>query len=191
VPEDVVEPEPEPEKEEEPMPTDSEVPNLEQLPESESPDEQPEKADAPKEICEAEVVPSEPGSPGGPSEASEASEAPVTTTPPSTDPSTPPAPPRSEEELALERQLADVQRQLAALSSLPSTIQSTLDAVTKQLAELVPTLKLQQQEKQLPQIVEREGSQAEQEQEDMEATTDTAGETEDAGAKNYAQVDSN
>jgi len=187
VPEDVVEPEPEPEKEEEPMPTDSEVPNLEQLPESESPDEQPEKADAPKEICEAEVVPSEPGSPGGPSEASEA---PVATTPPSTDPSSPPAPPRSEEELALERQLADVQRQLAALSSLPSTIQSTLDAVTKQLAELVPTLKLQQQEKQLPQIVEREGSQVEQEK-DVEATTDTAGETEDAGAKNYAQVDSN
>nr|XP_016934428.1 synaptopodin 2-like protein isoform X1 [Drosophila suzukii] len=177
VPEDVVEPEPEPEKEEEPMPTDSEVPNLEQLPESESPDEQPEKADAPKEICEAEVVPSEPGSPGGPSEASEA---PVATTPPSTDPSSPPAPPRSEEELALERQLADVQRQLAALSSLPSTIQSTLDAVTKQLAELVPTLKLQQQEKQLPQIVEREGSQVEQEK-DVEATTDTAGETEDAG----------
>lgn len=50
---------------------------------------------------------------------------------------------KSEEELALERQLADVQRQLAALSSLPSTIQSTLDAVTKQLATLLPAFQLQ------------------------------------------------
>ncbi|XP_016966422.1 titin isoform X4 [Drosophila biarmipes] len=178
VPEEpVVEPEPEPEKEEEPLPTDSEVPNLEQLPESEQPDEQPEKTDAPKEIGEAEVVPSEPGSPEGPSEAAEA---PAAATPPA-EPSTPP---RSEEELALERQLADVQRQLAALSSLPSTIQSTLDAVTKQLAELVPTLKLQQQEKQLPQTDGREGPQEEREREgeqEVEATTDTAGETEDAG----------
>lgn len=53
------------------------------------------------------------------------------------------APPRSEEELALEQQLKDVQKQLMALSSLPSTIQATLDAVTKQLAELVPTFRLQ------------------------------------------------
>ncbi|XP_012159445.1 titin isoform X3 [Ceratitis capitata] len=50
---------------------------------------------------------------------------------------------KTEEELALERQLADVQRQLAALSSLPSTIQSTLDAVTKQLASLLPAFQLQ------------------------------------------------
>ncbi|XP_011183650.2 microtubule-associated serine/threonine-protein kinase 2 isoform X2 [Zeugodacus cucurbitae] len=50
---------------------------------------------------------------------------------------------KTEEELALERQLADVQRQLAALSSLPSTIQSTLDAVTKQLATLLPAFQLQ------------------------------------------------
>lgn len=53
---------------------------------------------------------------------------------------------KTEEELALERQLADVQRQLAALSNLPSTIQSTLDAVTKQLADILPTFKLQQQQ---------------------------------------------
>ncbi|XP_017484228.1 PREDICTED: titin [Rhagoletis zephyria] len=50
---------------------------------------------------------------------------------------------KTEEELALERQLADVQRQLAALSSLPSTIQATLDAVTKQLAALLPAFQLQ------------------------------------------------
>ncbi|XP_037933465.1 myosin-13 isoform X2 [Teleopsis dalmanni] len=51
---------------------------------------------------------------------------------------------KTEEELALEQQLASVQKQLAALSSLPSTIQATLDAVTKQLAELLPTFKLQE-----------------------------------------------
>ncbi|XP_017015847.3 fibrous sheath CABYR-binding protein isoform X2 [Drosophila takahashii] len=173
VPEEVESTEPEPEKDEEPLPTDSEVPNLEQLPESELPDEQPEKADVPKEVCEAEEVqvPTEPDSPG----ASEASEA--------TPPAEPSTSPKSEEELALERQLADVQRQLAALSSLPSTIQSTLDAVTKQLAELVPTFKLQQQqeqeklspEAQLPQIDERA------EEGEGEVTTNTAGETEDAG----------
>ncbi|XP_067644636.1 titin homolog isoform X2 [Eurosta solidaginis] len=50
---------------------------------------------------------------------------------------------KSEEEIALESQLADVQRQLAALSSLPSTIQATLDAVTKQLATLLPALQSQ------------------------------------------------
>ncbi|XP_036336297.1 titin-like [Rhagoletis pomonella] len=50
---------------------------------------------------------------------------------------------KTEEELALERQLTDVQRQLAALSSLPSTIQATLDAVTKQLAALLPAFQLQ------------------------------------------------
>ncbi|XP_054733681.1 titin-like [Anastrepha obliqua] len=50
---------------------------------------------------------------------------------------------KTEEELALERQLADVQRQLAALSSLPSTIQATLDSVTKQLATLLPAFQLQ------------------------------------------------
>ncbi|KAH8361371.1 hypothetical protein KR084_000329 [Drosophila pseudotakahashii] len=185
-PEEVVpeqQPEPEPEKDEEPLPTDSEVPNLEQLPESELPDEQPEKADVPKEVCEAEEVPvpvpSETGSPGGPGAAD-----PAAATPPA-EPSTPP---KTDEELALERQLADVQRQLAALSSLPSTIQSTLDAVTKQLAELVPTFKLQQQqereklspEAQLPQIDEKVGNEEDGEGEG-EATTNTAGETEDAG----------
>ncbi|XP_068905878.1 probable inactive protein kinase DDB_G0270444 isoform X1 [Tenebrio molitor] len=37
----------------------------------------------------------------------------------------------------LEEKLAEVQRQLEALSKLPSTIQSTIDAVTKQLATIV------------------------------------------------------
>ncbi|XP_017080983.1 titin isoform X2 [Drosophila eugracilis] len=161
-------PEPEPEKEDEPLPTDSEVPNLEQLPESEVPDEQPEKSDEPKEVCDAEVVPSETGSPGGP----EATEVPAAITPPAE----PGTPPKTDEELALERQLADVQRQLAALSSLPSTIQSTLDAVTKQLAELLPTFKLQQEKQLLPQIDENHGN-----GEGEETTTNTAGETEDAG----------
>lgn len=50
-------------------------------------------------------------------------------------------PPKTEEEILIEKQLADVQRQLLALSTLPSTIQATLDAVTKQLAELMPALK--------------------------------------------------
>lgn len=54
------------------------------------------------------------------------------------------APVKSEEEQIIERQLADVQRQLLALSTLPLTIQATLDAVTKQLAELVPALRHQQ-----------------------------------------------
>lgn len=49
---------------------------------------------------------------------------------------------RTEEELALEKQLNDVQKQLVSLASLPSTIQATLDAVTRQLAELLPTFQL-------------------------------------------------
>ncbi|EDW93958.2 microtubule-associated protein futsch isoform X2 [Drosophila yakuba] len=175
VAEKVVEPEPEPEKDDEPLPTDSEVPNLEQLPESELPDEQPEKSDAPKEVCEAEgVVQTEPGSPDG-KEAAEDSAAGAT---PPAEPIAP-LPVKSEEELALERQLADVQRQLAALSSLPSTIQSTLDAVTKQLAELLPTFKLQQQEKQLPQIDENPANGVQDE--DGVTAINAAGETEDAG----------
>ncbi|XP_070136027.1 fibrous sheath CABYR-binding protein isoform X4 [Drosophila bipectinata] len=127
----------EPEKEEEPLPTDSEVPNLEQLPE----DEQPEKADALKEVSEAEAEAEalEAPEPGEPE--TEATEAAPTGSPPAAA-----TPPKTEEEMALERQLADVQKQLAALSSLPSTIQSTLDAVTKQLADLLPTFKLQQQQ---------------------------------------------
>lgn len=43
---------------------------------------------------------------------------------------------------ALERQLADVQKQLEALSHLPSTIQATLEAVTKQIAEIIPAFKI-------------------------------------------------
>ncbi|XP_017040451.2 titin isoform X2 [Drosophila ficusphila] len=183
------EPLPEAEKqEEEPLPTDSEVPNLEQLPENESPDEQPEKTDAPKDVGEGEVAPSETGSPGAPetSEPSSAEAAEATTTSPPGEVRTPP---KTDEELALERQLADVQRQLAALSSLPSTIQSTLDAVTKQLAELLPTFKLQQQQEQQqdqqpeaplqPQIDEKTGEGKEEEQ--LNGETNTAGQIADAG----------
>lgn len=42
-----------------------------------------------------------------------------------------------ERSLSVEEQLAQVQRQLLALSQLPSTIQVTLDAVTQQLAQIV------------------------------------------------------
>lgn len=51
---------------------------------------------------------------------------------------------KSEEEQMLEKQLSDVQKQLLALSTLPLTIQATLDAVTKQLAQLMPALHHQQ-----------------------------------------------
>lgn len=51
---------------------------------------------------------------------------------------------KSEEEQMLEKQLSDVQKQLLALSTLPLTIQATLDAVTKQLAQLMPALQHQQ-----------------------------------------------
>lgn len=42
----------------------------------------------------------------------------------------------------LEKQLADVQKQLEALSHLPTTIQATLEAVTKQIAEIMPAFKI-------------------------------------------------
>lgn len=42
----------------------------------------------------------------------------------------------------LEKQLADVQKQLEALSHLPSTIQATLEAVTRQIAEIMPAFKI-------------------------------------------------
>lgn len=51
---------------------------------------------------------------------------------------------KTDEELLIEKHLCDVQKQLLALSTLPLTIQATLDAVTKQLAELMPALKHQQ-----------------------------------------------
>lgn len=40
----------------------------------------------------------------------------------------------------LEKQLADVQKQLLALSNLPQAIQATLDAVTTELAKIVPVI---------------------------------------------------
>ncbi|XP_062131213.1 neurofilament medium polypeptide isoform X9 [Drosophila sulfurigaster albostrigata] len=162
------------EEEEEPLPTDSEVPNLEQLPENdnggevanaEADGEQLEKADASKE---------EPQQVREAVEEEAATEVEVKET----------TPPKTDEELALEKQLSDVQKQLAALSSLPSTIQSTLDAVTKQLAELLPTFKLQQQQQQqLPQIDEGEQqAEAEEEVEKEQKQPDqlAAGENEDS-----------
>ncbi|EDW37545.1 GL16327 [Drosophila persimilis] len=187
-------------EEEEPLPTDSEVPNLEQLPGSdpqEQGEEQQEKADAPKEVSdgltEAEAPPvasdesTEPGSPsggGGAAAAAAAAAAAETETPAS--PASPPAPvpvtpPKTEEEQALERQLADVQKQLAALSTLPSTIQSTLDAVTKQLADLLPTFKLQQQPQSMPQIDEGLGEEGEADGDGKPGSQTASGEMEDAG----------
>ncbi|XP_064540076.1 putative uncharacterized protein DDB_G0271606 isoform X3 [Drosophila montana] len=152
--------------EEEPLPTDSEVPNLEQLPDNgntsnnkedapeETEGEQLEKADASKEVseeAEAGEEEQEAAKQTAPAEPNELQ--------PEADAATPP---KTDEELALEKQLADVQKQLAALSTLPSTIQSTLDAVTKQLAELLPTFKLHQQEQQQQQQEQQiDGQQAE------------------------------
>ncbi|KAI9588220.1 calponin homology domain-containing protein DDB_G0272472 isoform X2 [Glossina fuscipes] len=69
---------------------------------------------------------------------------------------------KSEQELELERQLADVQKQLAALSNLPSTIQATLDAVSRQLTDLLPAIRLQQESHQLEQKVShRSGAEGE------------------------------
>ncbi|KRG05976.1 uncharacterized protein Dmoj_GI12282, isoform J [Drosophila mojavensis] len=156
------EPEPEPVAEqeqeqvdpvdEEPLPTDSEVPNLEQLPDNgnnatpeETDGEQLEKTDASKEepgqqTADEQQTAIEPNEGEGQQAVSEGEAE------GSGEGSGEATPAKTDEELALEKQLADVQKQLAALSSLPSTIQSTLDAVTKQLAELLPTFKLQQQQ---------------------------------------------
>lgn len=41
--------------------------------------------------------------------------------------------------MTLEEQLRAVQKQLQALSQLPSSVQMTLDAVSKQLADIVGT----------------------------------------------------
>lgn len=49
---------------------------------------------------------------------------------------------KSLDDILLERQLAEVQQQLVALSTLPHTIQATLDAVTKQISEILPNFKL-------------------------------------------------
>lgn len=145
------------EQEEEPLPTDSEVPNLEQLPDNgngngvdlpeDVASEQLEKADASKD---------EPEERERATELQDEEQASVAT---EVEPNEPQPQAKTDEELALEKQLADVQKQLAALSTLPSTIQSTLDAVTKQLAELLPTFKLQQQQ----------GQQVEQEEEEQQA----------------------
>lgn len=78
---------------------------------------------------------------------------------------------KTEEELQLEQQLAHVQQQLLALANLPSTIQSTLDAVTKQLSELLPTFKLQT--KLVKEATPEIKAGVEQEDEEKETTTET------------------
>lgn len=140
------------EEEEEPLPTDSEVPNLEQLPDNgngngadlpgDVASEQLEKADATKDEPQEEEQEQQRATD---SEEGQETQASVAT---ADEPNEQQPQAKTDEELALEKQLADVQKQLAALSTLPSTIQSTLDAVTKQLAELLPTFKLQQQQQQ-------------------------------------------
>jgi len=47
---------------------------------------------------------------------------------------------KTPEELLLEQQLLDIQKQLLALSTLPTAIQSTLDAITNQLSKIVPAI---------------------------------------------------
>ncbi|XP_065360513.1 uncharacterized protein Zasp67 [Calliphora vicina] len=138
----VVEPEPEPEPEPEaPTPVDTEVPNLEETTgntdesneheETEKTDKEKESTPETKETAETDKIASDEPTVNI-NEADESKPEIVIE--------------KTEEELALERQLADVQKQLAALSSLPSTIQSTLDVVTKQLADILPTFKLQQEQ---------------------------------------------
>lgn len=53
---------------------------------------------------------------------------------------TTPQPPKTAEELLVEKKLSDIQQQLLALSVLPVTIQATLDAVSRQLSDLLPSL---------------------------------------------------
>lgn len=48
--------------------------------------------------------------------------------------------PKTDEEIYLEKQLADVQQQLMALSNLPLTIQAALDEVTRKLSSIVPAI---------------------------------------------------
>lgn len=63
--------------------------------------------------------------------------------------------------MTLEEQLRAVQKQLQALSQLPSSVQMTLDAVSKQLADIVGTnednqeKKDEETEKQLAQDLEK------------------------------------
>ncbi|XP_017842088.1 SUN domain-containing protein 2 isoform X2 [Drosophila busckii] len=169
------------ELEQEPLPTDSEVPNLEQLPDNGSNnnnnDDYDDKPELPEdngeqgESSDAEQLEKADASKDEQSDGQEQQEAESEATTPA----------KTDEELALEKQLADVQKQLAALSSLPSTIQSTLDAVTKQLAELLPTFKLQQQQEQ--QQGEGEGQKQLPEIDEQQAEEDklAGGEHEDSG----------
>uniref|UniRef100_T1PEE8 PDZ domain protein n=1 Tax=Musca domestica TaxID=7370 RepID=T1PEE8_MUSDO len=152
----VEEPQPEPEPEPEPeapTPVDTEVPNLEETiskedianadeSSSNQPEEEIEKSDKEKETT-PEMKEME-----CPQEDNKANE------PEAEEVSNVAEVEKTEEELALERQLVDVQRQLAALSNLPSTIQSTLDTVTRQLADLLPSFKLQQEKQKSPEARE-------------------------------------
>lgn len=53
-----------------------------------------------------------------------------------------PTKPKNPEDELLEQRLAEVQNQLAALSTLPTTIQATLESVSRQLAELMPAFRI-------------------------------------------------
>jgi len=168
---------------EEPLPTDSEVPNLEQLPDNENGSQDlPEDADS-EQLEKADASKEEPQEGTEKEEEETLTEAEVA----AAEPNEVATPPKTDEELALEKQLSDVQKQLAALSTLPSTIQSTLDAVTKQLAELLPTFKLQQQQQQLPlpQIDEKEDDEEQQQQQQQQEGDESGklatGENEGAG----------
>ncbi|TMW47395.1 hypothetical protein DOY81_007525 [Sarcophaga bullata] len=144
------EPEPEPEPEPEaPTPVDSEVPNLEETKTSEpkqaeQEEQEAEKTDKEKEsTTEIKEIEDKNQNNADETKVDEEGKPEVEK---SEEVQPEPVIEKTEEELALERQLADVQKQLAALSNLPSTIQSTLDAVTKQLADILPTFKLQQEQ---------------------------------------------
>ncbi|XP_053956555.1 fibrous sheath CABYR-binding protein isoform X2 [Anastrepha ludens] len=159
----VIEKQPSPpkvEEVEEPPPKDSELPNLEEVKIVVEPPAEVENqlktmedsiVESKQEVQEtkSELSPPNETTATPPSAVEQSAEESATTNGKTTNASAEPNVPelqqreKTEEELALERQLADVQRQLAALSSLPSTIQATLDSVTKQLATLLPAFQLQ------------------------------------------------
>lgn len=136
-------PEPEPEPEPEEPVEDSEIPELEGNADTvvlEEPNPQPEEvAPQPDDAVEERLI-EDPLMEEEFNPLSDITEEPTNIIEETTEPKT-------EEELALEKQLQEVQRQLLALSTLPSTIQATLDSVTKQLAELLPAFKLQKENK--------------------------------------------
>lgn len=76
----------------------------------------------------------------------------------------------SESSINIEEQLAEVQKQLQALSQLPSTIQETLDAVSQQLAKIVSKSVPQKQNEERE---KRENDGASEDENVVEPGTDT------------------